>query len=215
MQLQAPDDSPAVTYDQQLRAELTPLRFLADAYKVLIIGLVGVGKTFLANALGHIAVRRHHSVHTERADELFKRLRATRLDATYEHEMRKLHRADLLIIDDPELHWLEATETNDFYELIVERHRQASTIITSNRETPEILTMMTDQLLAESAMDRLQCAAYELFVEGESVQQTSFWRCAEPNFDPNWAMCIGVRGCARKPVTGGKHTDAPRYTPQS
>ena len=41
---------------------------------------VGVGKTFLANALGHIAVRRHHSVHTERADKLFKRLRGARLD---------------------------------------------------------------------------------------------------------------------------------------
>ena len=55
--------------------------------------------------------------------------------------MRKLHRVELLIIDDLALHQLEATETSDFYELIVERHRQASTVITSNREPPEILTM--------------------------------------------------------------------------
>ena len=74
MQLQAWDDSAAVAFDQQLWAELTSLRFLADAYNVLVMGPVGVGKTFLANALGHIAVRRHHSVHTERADKLFKRL---------------------------------------------------------------------------------------------------------------------------------------------
>jgi DNA replication protein DnaC len=67
MQLQAWDDSAAVTFDQHLWAELTSLRFLADAYNVLIMGPVGVGKTFLANALGHIAVRRSHSVHTERA----------------------------------------------------------------------------------------------------------------------------------------------------
>ena len=66
----------------------TPLRFLADAYNVLIMGPVGVGKTFLANALGHIAVRRGHSVHTERADKLFKRLNAARLDGSYEDEMR-------------------------------------------------------------------------------------------------------------------------------
>ncbi|MGV0790175.1 ATP-binding protein [Mycolicibacterium sp. XJ1819] len=66
MQLQAWDDTAAVTYDQQLWAELTSLRFLADAYNVLIMGPVGVGKTFLANALGHIAVRRHHSVHRTR-----------------------------------------------------------------------------------------------------------------------------------------------------
>jgi DNA replication protein DnaC len=154
-----------------LWAELTSLRFLADAHNVLIMGPVGVGKTFLANALGHIAVRRGHSVHTERADKLFKRLKAARLDATYEDEMRRLHRVELLILDDLALHRLETTETSDFYELIVERHRHASTITTSNREPPEILAMMADPLLAQSAMDRLQSAAYELVVEGESYRQ--------------------------------------------
>jgi DNA replication protein DnaC len=70
--------------------------------------------------------------------------------------MRKLQRIDLLIIDNVALHRLEATETSDFYELIVERHRKASTVITSNRKPPEILAMMADPLLAQSAMDRLQ-----------------------------------------------------------
>jgi DNA replication protein DnaC len=77
----------------------TSLRFLADAHNVLIMGPVGVGKTFLANALGHIAVRRGHTVHTERADKLFKRLKAARFDASYEDEMRRLHRVELLILD--------------------------------------------------------------------------------------------------------------------
>ncbi|MFF0458354.1 ATP-binding protein [Nocardia africana] len=98
MQLQAWDDTTAVGFDRELWAELCSLRFLADAYNILIMGPVGVGKTFLANALGHVAVRRSHSVHTERADKLFKRLRGSRLDGSYEDEMRKLHRVDLVVL---------------------------------------------------------------------------------------------------------------------
>lgn len=171
MQLPAWDDSTEVHYDRQLWAELTSLRFLNDAYNVLIMGPVGIGKTFMANALGHIAVRRGHSVHTERADKLFKRLKAARLDGSYEDEMRKLQRVELLILDDLALHRLEAAETGDFYELIVERHHRASMIATSNREPPEILAMMADPLLAQSAMDRLQSAAFELVIEGPSYRQ--------------------------------------------
>ena len=62
------------------------------------------------------------------------RLRAARLDNTLEAEMRKLARVDMLILDDFALRSLDPTETNDFYELVVERHRKASTIVTSNRE---------------------------------------------------------------------------------
>jgi DNA replication protein DnaC len=73
--------------------------------------------------------------------------------------------------DDLALHRLEATKTSDFYEFAVERHRQSSTIITSNREPPEILSMMADALLAQSAMDRLQSPSFDLVIEGQSYRQ--------------------------------------------
>jgi DNA replication protein DnaC len=134
------------------------------------LGPVGVGKTFLATALGHIAVRRGRSVLMSRTDHLLKSLKASRLDGTYEAEMRRLIRVDLLILDDYALQPLDALDTTDMYEVIVERHRAASTIVTSNREPVEWLPQMADALLAQSAIDRLQSAAYELVLDGESYR---------------------------------------------
>jgi len=125
----------------------------------------------MATALGHIAVRRRKSVHFERADQLLKRLKASRLDASHDAEMRKLIRVDLLVIDDFALTAMDQAETADVYELVVERHRRASTVITSNRDPVEWLAVMADQLLAQSAIDRLTSAAYELFLEGESYRR--------------------------------------------
>lgn len=171
MVAEAWDHTAKVSFDKAMWAELTTLRFVEDAANALVLGPVGVGKTFLASALGHIACRRRFSVHFERADRLHRRLKATRLDATHEVEMRKLMRVDLLVLDDFALQNLDAIETADFYELVVERHRRASTVITSNREPAEMLAMMADPLLAQSAIDRLQSAAFELVVEGESYRR--------------------------------------------
>lgn len=171
MRLEAWDDSSAVSFDRDLWAELVTLRFAEDAASVLIVGPVGVGKTFMASALGHIACRRRRQVTFWRTDQLLKRLKASRLDATHEAEMRKLIRTDLLILDDFCLRALDAVETQDIYELVVERHLKASTVVTSNRDPSEWLAQMADPLLAQSAIDRLQSAAYELVVEGESYRK--------------------------------------------
>jgi DNA replication protein DnaC len=171
MRLDTWDSSAAVRFDQQLWNELTSLRFLDGPHGALVLGPVGVGKTHLATALGHIAVRRRVEVHTARADKLFKRLKAARLDNTVEAQMRRLTHIQLLIVDDFCLQALDATETADFYGLIVERHRKAATVLTSNREPNEWLAMMADPLLAQSAVDRLVSTCHELVVEGDSYRR--------------------------------------------
>jgi DNA replication protein DnaC len=158
-------------FDKELWNELCSLRFLDQARGALLLGPVGVGKTHLATALGHIAVRRRRSVVFARADQLFRILKAARLDNSVEAEMRRLTRPDLLIIDDFALKAMDPTETADFYELIVERHQKNSTIMTSNRDAAEWIALMSDPLLAQSAVDRLVATSYELVIEGESYRR--------------------------------------------
>ena len=127
---------------------------------------VGVGKTHLATALGHIAVRRRIPTLMLRADSMFKQLKASRLDNSTEAEMRRLAQVRLLIIDDFALQPMDAAATADFYELVVARHHKASTVLTSNRTPDEWLAVMTDPLLAQSAVDRLTSTAHELITNG-------------------------------------------------
>ena len=171
MRLDTWDPAAAVRYDQQLWNELASLRFLDAPHGALLLGPVGVGKTHLACALGHIAIRRRRGVHMARAGKLFKRLKAARLDNTLDYEMRRLATTELLIIDDLALQPLDPVSTTDFYELCVERHQKAATIVTSNRTPDEWLTMMADPLLAQSAVDRLVSTAHELIIEGPSYRQ--------------------------------------------
>jgi DNA replication protein DnaC len=171
MTLEAWDDTAAITYDRAVWSELVSMRFVDQARNAFILGPVGVGKTFLATALGHIACRHRIGVHFERADRLHNRLKATRLDASYDAEMRKLIGVDLLVLDDFALQPLDATETADIYEICVERHHRAATVLTSNRDPSEWLAVMADPLLAQSAVDRLKSAAWELVIEGESYRQ--------------------------------------------
>ncbi|BBX75176.1 ATP-binding protein [Mycobacterium shinjukuense] len=171
MRLDTWDESAAIRYDRALWAELTSLRFLDGPHGACVLGAVGVGKTHLATALGHIAIRRRVPTLMLRADAMFKRLKASRLDNSTEAEMRRLAQVRLLIIDDFALQPMDATETADFYELVVARHHKASTVTTSNRTPDEWLTMMSDPLLAQSAVDRLTSTAHELVIEGESYRR--------------------------------------------
>jgi DNA replication protein DnaC len=170
MQLEAWDPTAKVTYDQQLLNELTSLRFLEARHHVAIVGPVGVGKTFLAHALGHIACRRTTSVLALRADRMLKTLKHARLDNTYEAELRKLIAVDLLILDDFGLDAMDANESRDTYEILTERHRAGSIIVTSNRGPDEWLATFADPVRAQSAIDRFTSNSYDLVIEGESYR---------------------------------------------
>lgn len=165
------DRSAGITFDGNLLDELRTLRFLERHHHVLIAGPVGVGKTMVAHALGHLAILRDHSVHCESADKLLKRLKGCRLDNSHDRELRRLREVDLLILDDLALRKMDAQETSDLYELVLARHRVGSMIVTSNREPSEWLEVLGDPLQAQAMVDRFSNNSLDLIIEGPSYRR--------------------------------------------
>jgi DNA replication protein DnaC len=101
---------------------------------------------------------------------MLKNLKHARLDHSYEAELRKLLAAELLIIDDFALDTMDTTESRNMYEILTERHRAGSVIVTSNRGPDEWLATFADPVRAQSAIDRFTNNAYDLVTDGESYR---------------------------------------------
>lgn len=159
-----------VTFDRAAVKDLFSLGFLDRNEDVLFAGPMGVGKTFLASALGHSACRAGRTVLFLRSDKLLAELHQARGEHTHEKAMRRLIAPDLLIIDDFGLRRLDTQQSGDIYQVIIERHRRASTIITSNRDADEWVGLFDDPLLAQSAIDRLANNAHRVIIEGATFR---------------------------------------------
>lgn len=164
------DKTAKVTYDKRMLQELTSLRFIEAKRNAVVLGPVGVGKTFVACALGHLACRAGFSVRFERGDGMLRRLKQSRMDNSRDALMTELTTIDLLIIDDFALEPMTREESRDVYQLFVERNARFPTIVTSNRDTAEWLSAFDDTLLAQSAVDRFKNNAYDLVIDGESYR---------------------------------------------
>jgi DNA replication protein DnaC len=170
MRLELWDKTSKVSFDRRMLAELTSLRFLESHQHAVVLGPVGVGKTFIAHALGHIACTHGYHVRFTRADTMLRSLRQSRLDNSRDALMVALTSVDLLVIDDFALEPMSKEESKDVYQLFLERTGRASMIVTSNRDTAEWLAMFDDMLLAQSAVDRFKNSAFDFVIEGESYR---------------------------------------------
>jgi len=165
------DWNAGITLDRRLLDTAFSLDFLNRHEHVLFAGPVGVGKSFLAQALGFAAVRAGHNVRFSRTDAFFKTLAQARVDHTLEKAFRSYLVPDLLILDDFGLQKLSAQQSTDLYELIIARHRKSSFVFTSNRAVDEWLGLFDDPILGNSALDRLANAAYQIVIEGTSYRE--------------------------------------------
>ena len=165
------DWSASITMDRRLLDAVFSLEFLDKHEHVLLVGPAGVGKSFLAQALGYAAVRAGHTVRFIHADGFFRAMSQARVDNSVDRTFRSFLTPDLLILDDLGLHRLTPQQSADLYELILNRHRASSFIITSNRAVDEWLSLFDDPILGNSALDRLANASYQIVIEGSSYRE--------------------------------------------
>jgi len=150
--------------------DLATCGFVLKHHNVLIAGPSGVGKSHIAQALGHRACLAGFKVVFVSAHDLLKQLRAARGDGSYERRLLRFTTPDLLIIDDLGLRALKDDEPVDIYEIIRLRYQRGSTIITSNRALEELPGIFGDPLLSSAAMDRLLEEAHVIVIDGDSYR---------------------------------------------
>lgn len=158
--------------NQQLLVELASPGWIAAGRNVLLTGPTGIGKSWLACALGNFAAREGFTVSYQRAPRLLESLLAARGDGSHLRLLDRLAKIQLLIIDDFLLNALGEFERRDLLEIVEARHHAAATVITSQLPTGHWHQAIGDPTIADALCDRLLHNAYTLELNGESIRKT-------------------------------------------
>lgn len=158
--------------NRALITELASCRFMNEKVCVLIVGPCGTGKSHIAQALGHSAIRKGYDVLFTTTARMLAQINAARATNSLERQLARLTGIDLLMIDDFGLKPLAGIQDEDFHEVISERYERRSTIVTSNLDLPEWIDAFPNRILGAATIDRLRHGAYKVVLDGKS------YRCA-------------------------------------
>jgi DNA replication protein DnaC len=158
--------------DRALFQKLAEGRWIDAHDNVILSGPTGVGKSWLACALGHRACRNNRSVLYQRVPKLFADLALARGDGRYARLLRALGGVQLLILDDWGLEPLDAAARHDLLEILEERHGRQSTIITSQLPVDKWHDVIGNPTYADAILDRLVHNAHRIDLTGDSLRRT-------------------------------------------
>lgn len=164
-------DLDGLKLNQNQLFDLATCRFIDERVNVLVVGPVGVGKSHLAQALGHQACRKGYDVLFTSFNKGMAQLRAGRADGSYERKLQALLRPDLLILDDFGLKPLSSPMDEDFHEIVCERYERGSMMLTSNLDFCEWGAAFPNPVIGAATVDRLRHEAHRVIIEGESYRR--------------------------------------------
>jgi DNA replication protein DnaC len=151
--------------------DLAALRWLHSGESVILYGPVGVGKSHIAQALGHQAIRIGAEVRFAKTSRVLADLAGGHADRTWNKRLAELARPALLILDDFAMRELTTQQADDLYELVSERARLGrSMVITSNRSPVDWYPLFPNPVVAESLLDRLINTSHQIFMNGPSYR---------------------------------------------
>lgn len=159
--------------DRALFQKLAAGEWIERHQNLLIVGPTGVGKSWIACALGHKACRDNHSVIYRRLPRLFDALALARGDGQHARLLKTLARVDLLILDDWGLAPMLAEQRRDLLEIMEDRHGRGSTIVTSQLPVEHWHEIIADPTIADAVLDRLVHNAHRLTLKGESLRKAA------------------------------------------
>jgi DNA replication protein DnaC len=157
--------------DRALFQKLVQGSWIREQQNLIIVGPSGVGKSWLACALGHRACRDNHSVLYQRIPRLFSDLALARGDGRYARLMRALGGVKLLILDDWGLEPLTAEQRHDLLEIVEDRYGRGATLITSQIPVDRWHDLIGDPTLADAILDRVVHNAHRIQLRGESLRR--------------------------------------------
>lgn len=157
--------------NKDLMIRLSSCQFIKQAENILISGPTGVGKSFIASALGHQACSMGYKTLYFNAIKLFVHLKTSKVDDSYARMIRQIEKADLLIIDDFGLQNITTDQRNMLMEIIEDRHNKKSTIISSQLPVKLWHQIIGENTIADAIMDRLVHTAHRIELSGESMRK--------------------------------------------
>ena len=157
--------------DKAMIARLESCSYLHENLNVIIMGATGVGKTYLACALGIAANRNFFAARYVRLPDLFSDLAIARVNGSFRKIIKQYTQAKLLILDEWLLFPLSETEARDLLEIIEARHKQGSTIFCSQFDIGEWYPKIGEPVLAEAVCDRIVHNSYKIIISGDSMRK--------------------------------------------
>lgn len=165
------DYSSGRSLDRKLISHLNTLSWIQQHLNVLITGPSGVGKTYIANALGNAACRCEYTTRYYRVSRLLEELSISKADGSHKKLLRNLKKISVLILDDWGLQPFTTIESRELLEVVEDRYQHASTVIVSQLPVEKWNQVLTDPTLADAIMDRIINSAYMLKINGESMRK--------------------------------------------